>query len=219
MDRRTTIKWMFAAAATVPSLRLSFAADAGAVTHTAASAMARDMAAEQKGYGTDPDLMNEWKSGGPWPLTLTENGRQTTKALADLIIPADEHSPAASAVGVVEFIDEWISAPYPQQRSDREVVVPGLAWIEAAAQKRFGKGFASISDAERSAIADDICSAAKAKPEFATAARFFAKFRDLTAGGFYTTPVGMKDIGYTGNTPLAKFDGPPVEALKKAGLA
>ena len=64
-----------------------------------------------------------------------------------------------------------------------------------------------------------MASPAKAAPNAATAAKFFAKFRDLTAGGFYTTPVGMKDIGYTGNTPLAKFDGPPLAALKKAGLA
>ena len=57
------------------------------------------------------------------------------------------------------------------------------------------------------------------RPKFATAAKFFAKFRDLTAGGFYTTPVGMKDIGYVGNVPLERFDGPPLELLKKAGLA
>jgi hypothetical protein len=211
MDRRTTLKWMFAAAATVPSLRVSFAADAGE--------LARDVAAGQKGYGTDPVLTQEWKAGGPWPLTLTDQGRLTTRALADLIIPADEHSPAASAVGVVEFIDEWISAPYPQQRGDRDLVLPGLAWLEAEAQKRFSKGFPAITDAQRARIADDICSTAKARPEFATAAKFFAKFRDLTAGGFYTTPVGMKDIGYRGNTPMATFDGPPIEALKKAGLA
>jgi hypothetical protein len=211
LDRRTTIKWMFAAAATAPSLRLSFAADAGA--------LAREVAAEQKGYGTDPELMKSWKAGGPWPLTLTDEGRALAKALADLIIPADEHSPAASAVGVVEFIDEWISAPYPQQRGDREVVLPGLRWIDDESKKRFGKGFAAVSDAQRAQIADDICSAAKARPEFATAAKFFARFRDLTAGGFYTTPVGMKDIGYTGNTPMPTFEGPPLEALKKAGLA
>lgn len=211
MDRRTTIKWMFAAAATVPSLQASFAADA--------EAMARDVAAGQKGYGTDPDLVKEWKPGEPWPLTLTEAGRQTTRALADLIIPADEHSPAASAVGVVEFIDEWISAPYPAQRGDRDIVLPGLRWIEEESRKRFGKGFAAVSEAQRAQIADDICSAANAKPEFAAAAKFFAKFRDLTAGGFYTTPVGMKDIGYVGNVPLAAFEGPPLEALKKAGLA
>jgi Gluconate 2-dehydrogenase subunit 3 len=211
MDRRTTIKWMFAAAATAPSLQVSFAADETAV--------ARDVAAGQKGYGTDPDLVKEWKAGGPWPLTLTDSGRKTTRALADLIMPADDHSPAASAVGIVDFIDEWISAPYPQQQGDREIVLAGLSWIEAESQKRFGKGFAAITDSERSAIADNICSVAKAKPVFASAAKFFAKFRDLTAGGFYTTPVGMKDIGYVGNVPLATFDGPPLEALKKAGLA
>ncbi len=213
MDRRTTIKWMFAAAATAPSLQSSFAAyQAPHVTD-----LARAMAAGQKGYGTDPNLVAEWKPGGPWPLTLTEQGKATAKALADLIIPADEHSPAASTVGVVEFIDEWISAPYPGQQSDRDIVLPGLAWIEEESRKRFGKGFAAIDDAQRSAIADDICSTS-AKPAFATTARFFAKFRDLTAGGFYTTPVGMKDIGYTGNVPLATFNGPPPEALKKAGL-
>jgi Gluconate 2-dehydrogenase subunit 3 len=208
MDRRTTIKWMFAAAATVPSLRFSFAGDAAA----------RGVAANQAGYGTDPDLQKEWKPGGPWPLTLTESGRATATALCDLIIPADDVSPAASSVGVVDFIDEWISAPYPQQRGDRPIVLNGLLWIEAESQKRFKQAFPALSDAQRAQIADDICST-KTKPEFADAAKFFSKFRDLTAGGFYTTPVGMKDIGYRGNVPLAKFEGPPLEALKKAGLA
>jgi len=208
MDRRTTIKWMFAAAATVPSLRFAFAGEA----------VARDVAANQAGYGTDPDLQKEWKAGGPWPLTPTENARATTKALCDLIIPADDVSPSASSVGVVDFIDEWISAPYPQQRGDRPIVLTGLSWIEAESQKRFGKAFPGLSDSQRAQIADDICSTGT-KAAFADAAKFFAKFRDLTAGGFYTTPVGMKDIGYRGNVPLEKFDGPPLEALKKAGLA
>ena len=208
MDRRTSIKWMLAAAAAMQSLRLQ-----------AGDAAARDVAAGQAGYGTDPDLVKDWQPGGPWPLTLSANARLTTAALCDLIIPADEKSPAASAVGVVDFIDEWISAPYPQQRADRELILPGLIWIEAEAQKRSGREFPALSGAQMSAIADDICSAAKAKAEFAGAAKFFARFRDLTAGGFYTTPVGMKDIGYTGNVPLERFDGPPLEVLKKAGLA
>ena len=57
-----------------------------------------------------------------------------------------------------------------------------------------------------------------AKKEFKTAAVFFKKFRDLTAGGFYTTKEGMKDIGYTGNVPLTSFDGPPPDVLKQLGL-
>jgi hypothetical protein len=209
MDRRTTIQWMFAAAATMPSIELAFGGDAAA----------RDVPATQAGYGTDPALTKQWKPGGPWPLTLSANARLTAAALCDLIIPADDVSPSASAVGVVDFIDEWISAPYPQQRQDRAIVLPGLIWIEAEAQGRFGNTFPGITDKQRAAIADDVCSASKAAANAATAARFFAKFRDLTAGGFYTTPVGMKDLGYVGNVPLAKFDGPPVEVLKKLGLA
>jgi len=207
MDRRTTIKWMLAAAAAMQSLRLQ-----------AGDETAREVAPNQAGYGTDPDLVKQWQAGGPWPLTLTAGARLTTAALCDLIIPADEVSPAASAVGVVEFIDEWVSAPYPQQRADRVIILAGLAWTEAEAQQRFGRNFPALSTQQKSAIADDICNTAAA-PRFADAARFFARFRDLTAGGFYTTPVGMKDIGYTGNVPLEKFDGPPAEVLKKAGLA
>jgi hypothetical protein len=208
MDRRTSIKWMLSAAAAMQSLRLQ-----------AGDAAARDVAAGQAGYGTDPDLVKEWKPGGPWPLTLTDNARKTTAALCDLIIPADSSSPAASAVGVVDFIDEWISAPYPQQRGDRDVILPGLLWIEAESQKRFGKTFTSLNQSQMGANADDISSPAKSHSEVARSSKFFFKFRDLTAGGFYTTPVGMKDIGYTGNVALEKFDGPPIAALKKAGLA
>lgn len=210
LDRRTTLKWMFAAAATVPSLQaLAYAPQP----------QARNVAANQAGYGTDPELTKEWKPGGPWPLTLGVAARLTTAALCDLIIPADDVSPSASSVGVVDFIDEWISAPYPQQRADREIILPGLTWIEAEAQTRFSKAFAALDHTRKEAIANDICNSAKAAPQFATAAKFFAKFRDLTAGGFYTTPVGMKDIGYVGNVPLAKFDGPPMAVLKKVGLA
>jgi hypothetical protein len=210
VDRRTTLKWMLAAAASVPALR------AGA---DAAEPFARNVAAGQAGYGTDPSLVQDWNAGGPWPLTLGEHARAIASALCDLIIPADDESPSASSVGVVDFIDEWISAPYPQQRADREILVPGLQWLDAEAQSRFKAGFAAISDVQRAAIADDLCFAPRAASQFETAARFFARFRDLTAGGFYTSPVGMKDIGYTGNVPLVTFDGPPIEALKKAGLA
>jgi hypothetical protein len=210
MDRRTTIKWMFAAAATAPQLQLAYGGTA--------EPLARNVAANQPGYGTDPNLTQEWQPGGPWPLTLNEHARSTVAALCDLIIPADDVSPAASAVGVVDFIDEWISAPYPQQRADREIILPGLAWLDEEAVGRAGGKFIALSAAQRASIADDICSPARAAPRLQPAAKFFAKFRDLTAGGFYTTPVGMKDIGYTGNVPLEKFDGPPLEALKKAGL-
>jgi len=53
-------------------------------------------------------------------------------------------------------------------------------------------------------------------PQFKTAAQFFKRSRDLTAGGFYTTPAGMKDLGYTGNVPTATFAGPTPEVLRNS---
>src|SRR5688572_8497124 len=206
MDRRTSLKWMLAVAASGSTFELA-----------AGEPFARDVPATQAGYGTDPDLVKTWTPGGPWPLTLGALARLTTTALCDLIIPADGVSPAASKVGVVDFIDEWISAPYPQQRADRALILTGIVWIEAEAQKRYGKAFPTLSEAQRAAIADDICDRSRAATEHAEAARFFAKFRDLTAGGFYTTPVGMKDIGYVGNVPMERFEGPPTAVLIKLG--
>ena len=213
MDRRTSIKWMLAAAASVPSLRnYAFGREP-----LASGTMARRAGAS--GYGTDPKLIDAYRPGELWPLTLTAKQRQTATALSDLIIPADDMSPSASAVGVIDFIDEWISAPYKPNRRDRKIVLEGFEWLDREAAKRFSKPFAALDRAQQTAICDDICLAAKATPRFARAAKFFARYRDLTAGGFYTTPEGRKDLQYVGNTPLKTFDGPPPEALKKAGLA
>ena len=152
------------------------------------------------------------------PLTLSEAQRITAAALADVILPADQYGPAASTVGVVEMIDEWVSAPYPAQQADRPVVLDGLAWIEAEAMKRFNAEFADITDEQRRAICDDICYPPEAKPEFSDAASFFSRFRSLCASAYYATPAGWDAIGYVGNVALERFEGPPPEVLEKLGV-
>jgi hypothetical protein len=203
MDRREAIKWMLAATATVSLL--NFRSLGAGVSAT--------------GYGTDPDLMKNYKPGDLWPLTFTKEQRRAVAALCDVIIPADDKSPSAGSLGVPDFIDEWISAPYPEQQADRQEILDGLAWLDQESEKRFGKGFADLNDKQKCNICDDICYVPKAKHKFKIAAHFFAKFRNLTAGGFYTTPQGWKDIQYIGNVALAKFEGPPPEVLKYLNLA
>jgi len=213
MDRRTTIKWMLTAAASVSSLR----GVALAKTVLASPSDLRNSAV--KGYGTDPNLLNSYKPGELWPLTFTAKQRRTATALSDLIIPADETSPSASAVGVIDFLDEWVSAPYEPNHKDRKMILDGFKWIDRESAKRFSEPFAALDEAQQNTICNDICYAPEAKPRFAKAALFFARYRDLTAGGFYTTPQGRKDLQYVGNMPLERYDGPPLEALRKAGLA
>ena len=212
MDRRTTIKWMLAVAAATPGMH--------GVAYALEPAPGVADAPSGQGYGTDPDLLKVYKPGEVWPLTFTAGQRRTTKVLCDLIIPADAESPSASEVGVVDFLDEWISAPYEAQRNDRVTLLEGLAWLDHEAAARYkGKSFAALSRKQHTAICDDICFVPKAKEKFVVAAKFFARFRDLTAGGFYTTPQGREDVRYVGNVPLLRFDGPPPEVLKKVGLA
>lgn len=208
-DRRTTIKWLAAAAASIPLFSARSFAAQGAVRH---------------GYGMNPDLGKVYLPGQLWPLTLTDAQHVTVAALSDLIIPADSTSPSASEVGVPDFIDEWISAPYLDTdyinfSADRSVILEGIVWLNGQSDARFGKTFAGLTELKRKQICDDICFLPRAKPEFQQPARFFARFRDLTAAGFYTTPEGMKDLQYIGNTPLAQFDGPPLEVLRKLGIA
>jgi hypothetical protein len=204
VDRRTTLKWMLAAGAAWPLLERRDALAAAAPT--------------ARGYGTDPNLVANYHPGELWPLTLTAGEQRLAGILADIIIPADEHSPSASAVGVVEFIDEWVSAPYPAQQRDRALVLGGFAWLDEEAARRFGKGFADLDTSAQHGICDDICDESRAATERRDAARFFALYRDLTAGGFYSSPAGRKDLSYIGNVPLASFDGPPPALLKTLGL-
>jgi hypothetical protein len=218
IDRRTTIKWVLAAASSMPLLgpRLSVA---DVPASTAALPVPASAASASSGYGTDPRLLATYRPGAVWPLTLSVAERRIATTLCDVVIPADATSASASAVGVVDFIDEWISAPYPAQQQDRALVLGGLAWLDAESRRRFGDDFASLTAAQQHAICDDICYAPRTAAAFAEAARFFARYRDLTAGGFYTTPEGTKDLNFVGNTPLTTFDGPPLEVLRRAGLA
>jgi len=210
IDRRTAIKWMLAAAsATALMEQVSFGATSEQV----------GLGKEAVGYGTDPDLLKIYQAGDLWPLTLTGAQRATTVVLCDLIIPADDKGPKASSVGVPDFVDEWISAPYLGHARDRTVIARGLAWLDDESRRRFGAEFIHLRENQQTAICDDLCDRPTARPEFQTAAQFFARFRFLVASGYYTTREGMSDIGYRGNVPLAAFDGPPKEVLERLGLA
>lgn len=195
IDRRTAIQWIMAASAALqmPLSPAAFGADAAT-----------------RGYGKDPDLLRRHTPGDLWPLTFSEQQRRAAKTLCDFILPADAEGPAASTVGVVEFIDEWISAPYPQFAADRPVILDGLAWFDDTAQQRFARRFADLTLPEATTLCDESCQ----KPQ----AGFFSRYRQLTAVGYYSTPVGMRDLGYVGNVPLASYDGPPAAVLKRMGL-
>lgn len=209
ISRRTSIQWLSTAAASLSipgNPAFSPAAHAAAV-------------AGGSGYGPDPDLLKVYEPGDLWPLTFNDDQRRLVIALCDIIIPADEDSPGASEVGVHDFVDEWISSPYPDQAADRNLILKGLDWLDEEAPRRSpGAGnFLALDPEVRLAICQELAvSAKKNRREYPGS--FFYLLRNLIAGGYYTTPEGMKAIGYVGNTPSPVWNGPPPGVLERLGL-
>ena len=221
LSRRDAVKAGIAAAASLPILDATTQGrkDAGRTqgrNDAKTQAQQPAPAGGPRGGPWDPDLIHP-RPGG-WPRLLSAREIATLTVLCDTIIPADDHSPAASTVGVPAYINEVVSAPYDPQQRDLVRVRGGLAWLNNESRNRFGKVFAALTEKERTAICDDICYLPRAKPEHQAAARFFDLVRDLSASAFYTTQAGMDDLKYIGNVALPKFEGPPKEVLEKLGL-
>ena len=58
----------------------------------------------------------------------------------------------------------------------------------------------------------------EARPEMQFGVRFLTRMRDLVATGFFTSEMGVNDLGYAGNRPNV-WDGVPDEVLAKHGLS
>jgi len=195
LPRRRVLQW-FAAVAAAEGIALP-------------AALAQATKPGVTGYGQDPVMAKSYERGEVWPLTLTDLEKKATVALADLIFPKDDLGPAASEVRVADFIDEWVSAPYPQQKGDRGVIIPGLKKLDGECQGRFQKNFADLSDGQKKAVCDE-----RAKGD-----HFFDVFTGLAAGAYYSDPRCWKALGYAGNIPSGgAFTGPPKEVLDQLGL-
>jgi gluconate 2-dehydrogenase gamma chain len=136
------------------------------------------------------------------------------RVLVDLIIPKDEHSGSATDAGVPEFMD-FICTEYPNYQA---WVRDALRWLDALAYDTHHKNFVKCSDAERRAMLDQIAWPARAKPEMRAGVQYFNQLRDFTASGFYSSQVGVKDIGYIGNTWVTEWHGCPKPALDHLGV-
>jgi gluconate 2-dehydrogenase gamma chain len=144
---------------------------------------------------------------------FTEREYATIIALADLIIPRDGRSGSASESGAHEFIDYIVA----EQKERQTPIRGGLVWLDSECRSRFDKAFLECGDAERRQVLDDIAWPAKARPEMSHGVRFFTSLRDMVATGFWSSRMGVDDLGYVGNRP-STWDGAPKEVLDKLGL-
>ena len=137
----------------------------------------------------------------------------TITVLADIIIPKDEKSGSASDAGVPAFI-EFIVKDMP----DHQVPMRGgLRWLDITCLKRYEKSFVDCSKEQQLQLIDEIAYPTLAKPEMQQGVTFFNRMRSLTASGFFSSKMGMEDVGYIGNRPN-RWEGVPADDIKKYGL-
>ena len=145
---------------------------------------------------------------------FTDHEMATIKILADIIIPKDDHSGSASDAGVPEFI-AFIVKDMPDHQTPMR---GGLKWLDLKCLNLYGHSFIECSKNQQLEMVTTIAYPAKATPEMQQGVTFFNRMRDLTATGFFTSKMGMKDIGYMGNTP-GPYNGPPAEVLHQYGFS
>ena len=138
----------------------------------------------------------------------------TIGMLANMIIPKDERSGSATDAGVPEFMDFMMVDQPLRQTAMRG----GLAWLDRECVNRYDKMFVACTDAERTKVLDDIAWPSKTPPGMSHGVTFFNSFRDLTASGFWTSRMGIKDLQYLGNVFVPEWKGCPDEVLKKLGV-
>ncbi|MFT3701077.1 MAG: gluconate 2-dehydrogenase subunit 3 family protein [Agriterribacter sp.] len=144
---------------------------------------------------------------------FTEDEMATITILADIIIPKDEKSGSASDAKVPEFI-EFIVKDIPEHK------VPmrgGLRWLDVQCLNRYNNPFKDATSEQQLEIVNDIAYPLDAKPGMEQGVAFFNRMRDLTATGFFTTEMGINDLGYVGNMPNV-WEGVPADVLKQYGL-
>ena len=144
---------------------------------------------------------------------LDEHEMKTISVLSDIIIPKDDKSGSATEAGVPAFI-EFIVKDMPHYQTP---VRGGIRWLDLQCMRRFNADFASCTAQQQLEIVDEIAYPAKAKPEMQQGVAFFNTMRDLTACGFFTSKIGIDDLGYVGNRPN-QWDGVPDDVLAQYGL-
>ncbi len=149
------------------------------------------------------------------PRFFTPHEWRTVRMLADYVIPRDERSGSATDAGVPEFLDFIVV-----DRADLQTPIRGgLRWLDTYCHATFRAAFADCAAADRARTLDAIAWPERGRPEMSQGVAFFTHFRDLTASGFWSSPMGVADLRYLGNTAVHEWTGCPQAALDKLGVS
>jgi hypothetical protein len=145
---------------------------------------------------------------------FTDHEIATVSVLCDLILPATATAGSAVQAGVPEFITFIVK----DMKSHQVPLRGGLMWLDHRSMILFEKAFIECTPDQQKQMLHEIAWPDTAVPEVAQGVTFFNRMRNLVLTGYYTTRMGIDDLGYQGNTPNV-WDGVPEAVLAKHGLS
>jgi hypothetical protein len=154
----------------------------------------------------------EAKSGAYTPKFFDAHQYKTLQSLCETILPADADSGGAIEAGAPEFIDLLTS----ENTKYQAILGDGLKWLDSSCTTRYGKAYLESTPQQQKEILDLIAYRKSAEQDvsLSPAVEFFSFLRNFTADGFFTSKIGIKYLGYKGNTYLVEFPGcPPVPGV------
>lgn len=157
-------------------------------------------------------IEDEESATGYAPKFFDPHQYKTLQALCETIIPADADSGGAIEGGAPEFIDLLTSENTDYQKT----LGDGLKWLDSTCTARYGKAYLDCTPAQQKEILDLIADRKNAEHDetLKEPIEFFSFLRNFTADGFFTSKIGIKYLGYKGNTFLTEFPGcPPVPGV------
>ena len=149
------------------------------------------------------------KSGGYTPKFFDAQQYRTLQALCETIFPADADSGGAIEAGAPEFIDLLTS----ENEEYKVTLAGGLKWLDSTCATRFTRAYLDCTAEQQREILDLIAYRRSAEQDesLRQPVEFFSLLRNFTADGFFTSKIGIKYLGYKGNTYLTEFPGcPPI---------
>ncbi len=188
--RRRTLKIIAKSAATL-----------GVPVITGAAPQTVSHAAHEQGRETGPYVLKHFTAGQA----------ETIDALAEVIIPADSHSPGAKAARVHEYIDDVVAS---SPDSVKKTWVDGLATMDRMAHAAYGREYARCAGPEQTALMEKVASN-EGHPA-TLEEKFFGVLKAAAIDAYYTSSIGIHDdLAYQGNTVVVEFPGCAHQEHKK----
>lgn len=156
------------------------------------------------GYDASKELDRaDWK-----PVFMDEHQNNTLIAVSDLIIPATD-APGATGALVNRFLDLLMTV---ESQETQRAFVEALAYIDGACMERYKSAFVYVPHEQQIEFINLLAYPHSQNTWGEEAEEFpghthFQKLKDWIAGAYYSSPAGLKEIGWNGEFPHGIFTG------------